>query len=109
MSAELQNMKGTAEIKSMSTEREEDRYPGGIPELRHVIQIVDAQMRSAAKTQNQNAALETMISLMDVISITTHVDESKRISLEPCSRHLQLSPVELLVLMASAVDNLSHD
>ena len=61
MSAELQKMKEAAEMKRRSTETEKDRYAGGIPELRHAMQIVDAQMRSATEAQNQNAALETMV------------------------------------------------
>ena len=61
MSVELQKMKEAAEMKRRSTETEKDRYVGGIPELRHAMQIVDAQMRSATEAQNQNAALETMV------------------------------------------------
>ena len=56
MSAELQKMKEAAEMKRRSTETEEDRYSGGIPEFRHAIQIVNA-----TEAQNQSAALETMV------------------------------------------------
>ena len=61
MSAELQKMKEAAEMKGRSTETEKDRYPGGDPEFRHAMQIVDAQMRRATEALNQNAALETMV------------------------------------------------
>ena len=61
MSAELQKMKEAAAMKRRSTETEQGCYPSGIPELQHVMQIVDAQMRSATEAQNQNAALETMV------------------------------------------------
>ena len=61
MRAELQKMKEAAEMKRRATETEQDRYPCEDPELRHALQRVDARMRSATETQNQNAALETMV------------------------------------------------
>ena len=50
-----------AGIKGGSTEMEETHYPDGFPETRHVIQVLDAQIRSAIKAQNQITALETML------------------------------------------------
>ncbi len=64
MGAELKKMKESAEKKrhtDKATDKEKDRYVGAKPELRDAVHVVDALMRNATETENQNATLEAML------------------------------------------------
>ena len=61
MAMVLKQMKETAEKKRRTADTEKERYTGGKSELRDAMHVVDTLMRSATETENQNAALETML------------------------------------------------
>lgn len=61
MAMVLKQMKEAAEKKRRTADTEKERYTGGKSELRNAMHVVDTLMRSATETENQNAALETML------------------------------------------------